>query len=166
MILTSLRSKDGVPRTRFESSTHWWYGLQDVAASYVCFSSWQRTYYLGCDGEHLLCPPMNFLTPGSWVMHDVNNKAVDYLFCAHCKPEFDRVQDEGALVWYLPETVRECDNPIRDNSVLSPKPLHLVIKRSCWVLLGLRPINHLKTQRGSTVCIKTLTKESPECLTN
>jgi hypothetical protein len=24
---------------------------------------------------------------------------------------------------------RHCDNPTRDNSVLSPKPLHLVIKR-------------------------------------
>jgi hypothetical protein len=23
----------------------------------------------------------------------------------------------------------QCDNPTRDNSVLSPKPLHLVIKR-------------------------------------
>jgi hypothetical protein len=37
---------------------------------------------------------------------------------------------------------------------------------SRWVLLGLRPVNHLKTQRGSNVCIKTPTKESPECLTN
>jgi hypothetical protein len=26
-------------------------------------------------------------------------------------------------------TYPNCDNPIRDNSVLSPKPLHLVIKR-------------------------------------
>jgi hypothetical protein len=26
-------------------------------------------------------------------------------------------------------TVDLCDNPTRDNSVLSPKPLHLVIKR-------------------------------------
>jgi hypothetical protein len=25
--------------------------------------------------------------------------------------------------------VAACDNPIRDNSVLSPKPLHMVIKR-------------------------------------
>jgi hypothetical protein len=25
--------------------------------------------------------------------------------------------------------IAKCDNPIRDNSVLSPKPLHLVIKR-------------------------------------
>jgi hypothetical protein len=36
---------------------------------------------------------------------------------------------------------------------------------SRWVLPGLRPINHLKTQRGSNVYIKTHTKESPECLT-
>jgi hypothetical protein len=27
------------------------------------------------------------------------------------------------------EDLVECDNPTRDNSVLSPKPLHLVIKR-------------------------------------
>jgi hypothetical protein len=44
--------------------------------------------------------PMNFLAPGSRDMFDANNKAVDY-----------------------------CDNPTRDNSVLSPKPLLLVIKR-------------------------------------
>jgi hypothetical protein len=27
-------------------------------------------------------------------MHDANNKAVNYLFCALCKPEFGRVQAE------------------------------------------------------------------------
>jgi hypothetical protein len=37
---------------------------------------------------------------------------------------------------------------------------------SHWVLPGLHSVNHLKTQRGSIVCIETLTKESPECLTN
>jgi hypothetical protein len=37
---------------------------------------------------------------------------------------------------------------------------------SRWVLPGLHPVNHLSTQRGSNVCIKTPTKESPECLTN
>jgi hypothetical protein len=37
---------------------------------------------------------------------------------------------------------------------------------SRWVLPGYRPVNHLTTQRGSNVCIKTPTKESPECLTN
>jgi hypothetical protein len=34
------------------------------------------------------------------------------------------------------------------------------------VLPGLHPVNHLETQRGSNECIKTPTKESPECLTN
>jgi hypothetical protein len=29
----------------------------------------------------------------------------------------------------VPGAVESCDNPIRDNSVLSPEPLHLVIKR-------------------------------------
>jgi hypothetical protein len=37
---------------------------------------------------------------------------------------------------------------------------------SRWVLPGQRPVNHLTSQRGSNVCIKTPTKESPECLTN
>jgi hypothetical protein len=37
---------------------------------------------------------------------------------------------------------------------------------SRWVLPGLHPVNHLTSQRGSNVCIKTPTKESPECLTN
>jgi hypothetical protein len=34
----------------------------------------------------------NFLAPGSRDMHDANNKAVDYLFCALCQSEFDMVQ--------------------------------------------------------------------------
>jgi hypothetical protein len=34
------------------------------------------------------------------------------------------------------------------------------------VLPGLHPVNHLKTQRGSNVCIKTPMKKSPECLEN
>jgi hypothetical protein len=34
------------------------------------------------------------------------------------------------------------------------------------VLSGLHPVNHLETQRESNVCIKTPTKESPECLTD
>jgi hypothetical protein len=37
---------------------------------------------------------------------------------------------------------------------------------SRWVLPGLHPENHLETHRGSNECIKTPTKESPECLTN
>jgi hypothetical protein len=35
--------------------------------------------------------PMNFLAPGSRDMFDANNKAADYLFCALCQSEFDRV---------------------------------------------------------------------------
>jgi hypothetical protein len=38
---------------------------------------------------------MNFLTPGSRDMFNVNNKAVDYLFRALCQPEFDRVHTES-----------------------------------------------------------------------
>jgi hypothetical protein len=38
--------------------------------------------------------PMNFLAPGSRDMFDAYNKAVDYLFCALCQPEFDRVHTE------------------------------------------------------------------------
>jgi hypothetical protein len=34
---------------------------------------------------------INFLAPSSRDMHDANNKAVDYLFHALCKPEFDHV---------------------------------------------------------------------------
>jgi hypothetical protein len=39
--------------------------------------------------------PMNFLAPGSRDMFDANNKAVDYLFCALCHPEFDQVHTES-----------------------------------------------------------------------
>jgi hypothetical protein len=38
--------------------------------------------------------PMKLLTPGSRDMFNANNKAVDYLFCALCQPEFDRVHTE------------------------------------------------------------------------
>jgi hypothetical protein len=45
--------------------------------------------------------PMNFLAPGSRDMFDANNKAVDYLFCALCQPEFDRVHTEhlACRIW-------------------------------------------------------------------
>jgi hypothetical protein len=38
--------------------------------------------------------PKNFLAPGSRDMFDTNNKAVDYMYCALCRSEFDRVQTE------------------------------------------------------------------------
>jgi hypothetical protein len=45
--------------------------------------------------------PMNFLTPGSRDMFDVNNKAVNYLFRALCQPEFDQVHTEhlSCRIW-------------------------------------------------------------------
>jgi hypothetical protein len=47
--------------------------------------------------------PMNFLAPGSRDMFDANNKAVDYLFCALCQPEFDRVHTEhlACRIWLV-----------------------------------------------------------------
>jgi hypothetical protein len=39
--------------------------------------------------------PMNFLARGSRDMVNANNKAVDYLFCALCQSEFDRVHTEN-----------------------------------------------------------------------
>jgi hypothetical protein len=39
--------------------------------------------------------PMNFLSPGSRDMFNANNKEVDYLFCALCQSEFDRVHMEN-----------------------------------------------------------------------
>jgi hypothetical protein len=36
----------------------------------------------------------NFLAPGLGDMFDINNKAVDYLYCALCAFEFDRVLGE------------------------------------------------------------------------
>jgi hypothetical protein len=38
---------------------------------------------------------MDFLAPGSRDRFDANNKADDYLFCALCQPEFDRVHTEN-----------------------------------------------------------------------
>jgi hypothetical protein len=44
---------------------------------------------------------MNFLAPGSREMFEANNKAVDYLFCALCQPEFDQVHTEhlACRIW-------------------------------------------------------------------
>jgi hypothetical protein len=38
--------------------------------------------------------PVNFLAPGSRDMFDANNKAVDYMYCALCRSEFERVEIE------------------------------------------------------------------------
>jgi hypothetical protein len=45
--------------------------------------------------------PMNFLAPGSRDMFDTNNKVVDYLYCALCQSEFDRVETEDLVcrIW-------------------------------------------------------------------
>jgi hypothetical protein len=45
--------------------------------------------------------PMNFLAPGSRDMFDANDKAVDYLFRALCRPEFDWVHTEhlACRIW-------------------------------------------------------------------
>jgi hypothetical protein len=45
--------------------------------------------------------PVNFLAPGSRDMHDANNMAVEYLFCALCQSEFDRVRTEdlSCRIW-------------------------------------------------------------------
>jgi hypothetical protein len=45
--------------------------------------------------------PTNFLALGSRDMFDTNNKAVDYLYHALCKSEFDRVQTEDlvCIIW-------------------------------------------------------------------
>jgi hypothetical protein len=47
--------------------------------------------------------PMNFLAPGSRYMFDDNNKAVNYLFRALCRPEFDRVHTEhlACRIWTM-----------------------------------------------------------------
>jgi hypothetical protein len=45
--------------------------------------------------------PLNFHAPGSRDMFDANNKAVDYLYCSLCQPEFERVQieDVACRIW-------------------------------------------------------------------
>jgi hypothetical protein len=44
---------------------------------------------------------LNFLAPGSRDMFDANNKTIDYLYCARCQSEFDRVQTEdlACKIW-------------------------------------------------------------------
>jgi hypothetical protein len=94
VILTSLRSKDGVPGTGLESSTLRWQKLPDVKRMAALLRGkgqilWDVTVDTG------YVQPMNFLAPGLRDMFDANNKAVDYLFRALCQPEFDRVHTES-----------------------------------------------------------------------
>jgi hypothetical protein len=44
---------------------------------------------------------VNFRAPGSRDMFDANNKAVDYLYRALCRSEFERVQTEdlACRIW-------------------------------------------------------------------
>jgi hypothetical protein len=46
---------------------------------------------------------MNFLAPGSRDMFGANNKAVEYLLCALCQPEFDRVHTKSfaCRIWLV-----------------------------------------------------------------
>jgi hypothetical protein len=69
--------------------------------NYQMWSKWMAAFL--CEKGHILWDvtvdtgyvhQMNFRTPGSRDMFDTSNKAVDYLFCALCQPEFDRVHTE------------------------------------------------------------------------
>jgi hypothetical protein len=59
--------------------------------------------------------PINFLALGSRDMHDANNKAVDYLFRALCKPEFDRVQAEdlACKIWEKLKNAHAGNNQVK-----------------------------------------------------
>jgi hypothetical protein len=56
LTLTSLRSKDGVPGTRFGSSTLQWQKLPGVEQADGCVSPRKGSDSLGCHGGHRLCP--------------------------------------------------------------------------------------------------------------
>jgi hypothetical protein len=70
---------------------------------------WQIAAFLRSKGQILwnvtvnttYVHPINFLALGSRDMHDANNKAIDFLFCALCQSEFDRVQtkDLACRIW-------------------------------------------------------------------
>jgi hypothetical protein len=59
--------------------------------------------------------PINFLAPGSRDMHEANNKAVDYLFRALCKPEFYRVraEDLACKVWEKLKNTHAGNNQVK-----------------------------------------------------
>jgi hypothetical protein len=69
--------------------------------------------------------------------------------------------------WLVPET--PCDNPARENIGLSPK--HSIRRlsdnkvSSCRKLSGQAQWNHLHSNKGSTICIKTHMNVSPEYIT-
>jgi hypothetical protein len=66
-----------------------------VIETYVRFSSRQGSDHWDVTENTSYVQSINFPAPGSRDMHNANNKVVDYLFCALCKPEFDQVFAEN-----------------------------------------------------------------------
>jgi hypothetical protein len=58
---------------------------------------------------------INFLAPEWRDMHDANNNAVDYVFNALCKSEFDRVQAEdlACMIWDKLKVARTGNNKVK-----------------------------------------------------
>jgi hypothetical protein len=67
--------------------------------------------------------PMNFRAPGLRGMFDANNNAVDYLFCALCQPEFDRVHTEhlACRIWLVLKEWANKDKYHPSDGVLEPR---------------------------------------------
>jgi hypothetical protein len=75
------------------------------------YQMWQRQMAAFLDGKGQILwdvmlnttyvHPVNFLAPGSRDMFNANNKVVNYLYCALCQSEFDRVQTEdlACRIW-------------------------------------------------------------------
>jgi hypothetical protein len=58
---------------------------------------------------------VNFLALRSRDMFDANNKAVDYLYCALCQSEFDRVQTEdlACRIWEQQKNAHAGDTQVQ-----------------------------------------------------
>jgi hypothetical protein len=94
VILTSLRSKDGIPGTGFGFSALRWEELPDAAevdGGFFCGKG-QILWHVAVNTTYV--HPINFLASRSRDMFDANKKAVDYLFPSLCQSEFDRFQIE------------------------------------------------------------------------
>jgi hypothetical protein len=104
--LTSLRSKDGIPRIGIGSYALRCEELPDVAKTdgrFLCGKGQILSHVtVNTAYVHL----SNFLALGSRDMFDANNKAVDHLFRARCQSEFHRVQTED-LAYRISEHLKD-----------------------------------------------------------
>jgi hypothetical protein len=97
MILTSLRSKDGVPEMGFGSSHFDGKNYQMWQRQMAAFLRGKSQILWDVTVNTSYVHPLSFLFPGSRDMLDAHNKVVNYLYHFLCQSEFEWVRQR---IWH------------------------------------------------------------------